>query len=198
MKLLAVYTQPDRPKGRGHGLAASPVKQAALRRGLAVRQPERIKQPEVIAELAALRPEAMVVVGYGQIIPQASSRFRRSASSTCTPRCCRATAARRRSVEHRERRVRDRSHHHADRRRSGHGRHPARGRDADRAGGDRRGTGRASGASGSGPACRDARRSGGRKHPAAAAGSRAGHSRSHPAQGAWTDRLEPDGSRGLQ
>ncbi len=68
-ELLAVYTQPDRPKGRGHGLAASPVKQAALRRGLAVRQPERIKQPEVIAELAALRPEAMVVVGYGQIIP---------------------------------------------------------------------------------------------------------------------------------
>lgn len=69
-ELLAVYTQPDRPKGRGHGLAASPVKQAALRRGLAVRQPERIKQPEVIAELAALRPEAMVVVGYGQIIPR--------------------------------------------------------------------------------------------------------------------------------
>lgn len=69
-ELLAVYTQPDRPKGRGHELAASPVKQAALRRGLAVRQPERIKQPEVIAELAALRPEAMVVVGYGQIIPQ--------------------------------------------------------------------------------------------------------------------------------
>jgi methionyl-tRNA formyltransferase len=69
-ELLAVYTQPDRPKGRDHGLAASPVKQAALRRGLAVRQPERIKQPEVIAELAALRPEAMVVVGYGQIIPR--------------------------------------------------------------------------------------------------------------------------------
>lgn len=68
-ELLAVYTQPDRPKGRGHGLAASPVKQAALRRGLTVRQPERIRQPEVIAELAALRPEAMVVVGYGQIIP---------------------------------------------------------------------------------------------------------------------------------
>ena len=68
--VLAGYTQPDRPKGRGQGLAASPVKQAALRRGLVVRQPERIKQQEVIAEVAALRPQAMVVVGYGQIIPR--------------------------------------------------------------------------------------------------------------------------------
>jgi methionyl-tRNA formyltransferase len=69
-QVLAVYTQPDRPKGRGQQLAASPVKEAALRRGLAVRQPERIKRPEVIAELAALRPDAIVVAGYGQIIPQ--------------------------------------------------------------------------------------------------------------------------------
>jgi methionyl-tRNA formyltransferase len=69
-QVLAVYTQPDRPKGRGRELGASPVKEAALRRGLAVRQPERIKHPEVIAELAALAPDAMVVVGYGQIIPQ--------------------------------------------------------------------------------------------------------------------------------
>ncbi len=68
--LLAVYTQPDRPKGRGHQLALSPVKQAALRLGLTFRQPERIRRPEIVAELAAEAADVMVVVGYGQIIPQ--------------------------------------------------------------------------------------------------------------------------------
>lgn len=70
-RVLAVFTQPDRPKGRGGQLAASPVKEAALRLGLALRQPERIRRPEVIEQLQAMEPEAMVVVGYGQIIPQA-------------------------------------------------------------------------------------------------------------------------------
>jgi methionyl-tRNA formyltransferase len=69
--IVAVYTQPDRPKGRGQQLAESPVKQAALRLGLEVRQPERIRRPEVVEELAAAKTDAMVVVGYGQIIPQA-------------------------------------------------------------------------------------------------------------------------------
>lgn len=69
-RVLAVYTQPDRPRGRERELAAPPVKRAALALGLPVRQPERIRRPEVVAELAALAPEAMVVVGYGQIIPQ--------------------------------------------------------------------------------------------------------------------------------
>jgi methionyl-tRNA formyltransferase len=69
-EVLAVYTQPDRPKGRGGDAAASPVKTAAARFGLAVHQPERIKRPEFVAELAALKPEAMVVVGYGQILSQ--------------------------------------------------------------------------------------------------------------------------------
>jgi methionyl-tRNA formyltransferase len=68
--VLAVYTQPDRPKGRGQETAQSPVKQAALRLGLPLRQPERIRRPEVVAELAALDSDVMVVVGYGQIIPQ--------------------------------------------------------------------------------------------------------------------------------
>jgi methionyl-tRNA formyltransferase len=65
-----VISQPDRPKGRSQALSASPVKEAALRRGLPVFQPERIRRPEVVAQLAALQAEAMVVVGYGQIIPQ--------------------------------------------------------------------------------------------------------------------------------
>ena len=68
--VLAVVTQPDRPRGRGQTMAASPVKQAAVRLGLPVYQPERIRQPEAKAHLASLDPEIMVVVGYGQIIPQ--------------------------------------------------------------------------------------------------------------------------------
>lgn len=69
--VAAVLTQPDRPKGRGRQLAAPPVKQSALRLGLAVHQPERIRTPEVIELLRGFRPDAMVVVGYGKIIPQA-------------------------------------------------------------------------------------------------------------------------------
>lgn len=68
--VVAVVTQPDRPKGRSQDLAASPVKQASLRMGLPVYQPERIKRPEAHAHLLSLQPEIMVVVGYGQIIPQ--------------------------------------------------------------------------------------------------------------------------------
>lgn len=69
--ILSVFTQPDRPKGRGQRQSMPPVKEAALRLNLPVLQPERIRKPEVIEELRALAPEVMVVVGYGQIIPQA-------------------------------------------------------------------------------------------------------------------------------
>ncbi len=69
-RVLLVLTQPDRPKGRAGELAAPPVKQAALRLGLPVEQPERVRRPEVQARLAELKPDAMVIVGYGQIIPQ--------------------------------------------------------------------------------------------------------------------------------
>ena len=69
-KLAAVYTQPDRPKGRGGEFALSPVKQAALRLGLPVHQPERVRRPEVVEQLKQFHPDAMAVVGYGQIIPQ--------------------------------------------------------------------------------------------------------------------------------
>jgi methionyl-tRNA formyltransferase len=70
-QILAVFTQPDRPKGRGQAPQAPPVKQAALKLGLPVFQPERIRHPEVVEHLRALAPQAMVVVGYGQIIPAA-------------------------------------------------------------------------------------------------------------------------------
>jgi methionyl-tRNA formyltransferase len=69
--IAAVFTQPDRPKGRGQQVAASPVKEAALRLGLEVHQPERIRRPEMVELLHGFRADVMVVVGYGQIIPQA-------------------------------------------------------------------------------------------------------------------------------
>jgi methionyl-tRNA formyltransferase len=69
-EVLAVFTQPDRPAGRGHHLTPPPVKQAALQLGLPVHQPEKIRTPEVHALLRELAPEVMVVVGYGKIIPQ--------------------------------------------------------------------------------------------------------------------------------
>jgi methionyl-tRNA formyltransferase len=69
-EIAGVFTQPDRPKGRGQKDAMSPVKDAAVRLGLTVHQPERIRRPEVVEQLRALTPEAMVIVGYGQIIPQ--------------------------------------------------------------------------------------------------------------------------------
>jgi methionyl-tRNA formyltransferase len=66
----AVFTQPDRPKGRAHELAQSPVKQSALAHNLPVFQPERIRRPENVDSVRQTYPDAMVVVGYGQIIPQ--------------------------------------------------------------------------------------------------------------------------------
>lgn len=68
--VVAVYTQPDRPAGRGRRLTASPVKQYAEERGIAVLQPETLKDEGAAAELAALQPDVMIVAAYGLILPQ--------------------------------------------------------------------------------------------------------------------------------
>jgi len=68
--IAAVYTQPDRPAGRGRHPTPPPLKAAALELGLQVRQPESLRDPTALAELAALQPEAGVGVAYGQILPQ--------------------------------------------------------------------------------------------------------------------------------
>jgi len=70
-RTLAVVTQPDRPRGRGRRDAPPPVKEAALRLGIPVHQPERIRRPEAIELIRSLAPDVMVVIGYGQIIPPA-------------------------------------------------------------------------------------------------------------------------------
>ncbi|MGC2479688.1 MAG: methionyl-tRNA formyltransferase [Candidatus Sulfotelmatobacter sp.] len=66
-----VVTQPDRPKGRGLELVSSPVKRRALQLGLPIAQPEGIKSNETFrSRLSSLKPDAIIVVGYGRIIPQ--------------------------------------------------------------------------------------------------------------------------------
>jgi len=68
--VAAVFTQPDKPSGRGEKLSAPPVKQLALERGVSVYQPDRLKAPEWQPIFAALRADAYVVVAYGKILPQ--------------------------------------------------------------------------------------------------------------------------------
>ena len=68
--LRLVVTQPDRPKGRRMELTPSPVKQKALQLGLPISQPDKIKNnDEFRAQLTAIKPDAIIVVGYGRIIP---------------------------------------------------------------------------------------------------------------------------------
>jgi len=69
--VVAVYTQPDRPAGRGRKLSPSPVKQAALEAGIPVEQPVSLKTADAQATLAALCPDLLVVVAYGLILPPA-------------------------------------------------------------------------------------------------------------------------------
>jgi methionyl-tRNA formyltransferase len=69
-EVVAVYTQPDRPAGRGRKLTPSPVKQAAVAAGIPVEQPESLKSEAARATLAAYAPDLMVVVAYGLILPR--------------------------------------------------------------------------------------------------------------------------------
>lgn len=69
-EVVAVYTQPDRPAGRGREMQASPVKLEALKRGIPVLQPETLKTELSRDALRALKPDLMIVVAYGQILPQ--------------------------------------------------------------------------------------------------------------------------------
>jgi methionyl-tRNA formyltransferase len=67
--VVAVITQPDRPRGRGQEISFSPVKEAALEAGIPVRQPVKIRAPEAREVLQNFEPECFVIIAYGQIIP---------------------------------------------------------------------------------------------------------------------------------
>lgn len=68
--VMAAYTQPDKPKGRGHSMMPTPVKEAALECGVPVYQPTTFKDEAVIEQLKGLAPELIIVVAYGKILPQ--------------------------------------------------------------------------------------------------------------------------------
>ena len=67
-EILAVVTQPDRPKGRGNKLLQTPVKEYALAQGLTVYQPQKVKTPEFVELLHGLQPELIVVAAFGQFL----------------------------------------------------------------------------------------------------------------------------------
>lgn len=69
-EVIAVYTQPPRPKGRGHKLQESPVHEAAKKAGIRIYTPDNFKQEEILKEFEALGSDAAVVAGYGMILPQ--------------------------------------------------------------------------------------------------------------------------------
>ncbi|MGG3282640.1 methionyl-tRNA formyltransferase [Paenibacillus solani] len=68
--IAAVVTQPDRPQGRKKVLTPTPVKEAALRHGIPVLQPQRLRSPEAVAELAEYKPDLIITAAYGQILPK--------------------------------------------------------------------------------------------------------------------------------
>ena len=70
MDVVAVYTQPDRPKGRGMKMVFSAVKEVAISHNLPVFQPEHFREEETVEQLRALQPDALAVVAYGRILPQ--------------------------------------------------------------------------------------------------------------------------------
>jgi len=70
IELVGVVTQPDRPAGRGLQVVPSAVKQLAVSRGIPIMQPTRVRMPEAVEQIAALQPDVLVVMAYGQILPQ--------------------------------------------------------------------------------------------------------------------------------
>ena len=199
-EVLAVYTQPDRPKGRGGELAASPVKRPRFPGPC--RAPAGAHQAPGVsgAPGVALRPDAMVVVGYGQIIPQSIIDIPPlgiiNVHASLLPKY-RGAAPVQWALARGE--IRHRRHHHANRRRPRHRRHPAGARDSHRC--RRRPPSNSVRAWRSWARICSSKRSTGCAAGAIApreAGRRAGDPRPDPPQGRRPDRLEPARSGGLQ
>ena len=71
-EVTAVFTQPDKPKGRGKAMQFTPVKEVALRENIPVYQPKKVRDQEVIQKIRELAPDVLVVVAFGQIIHRRS------------------------------------------------------------------------------------------------------------------------------
>lgn len=74
-EICGVFTQPDKPKGRGHKLSSPPVKEAALKNGIKVFQPKSLKDGEAFSIIKSLDPEIIIVVAYGKILPKEIIEF---------------------------------------------------------------------------------------------------------------------------
>ena len=88
-QVVAVYTQPDKPAGRGRSLVSPPVKSGSASLGLPVVQPANFKTAEVVAQLAQFHPDVIVVAAFGQILPQSVLDYSPpTAVLIFTPLCC--------------------------------------------------------------------------------------------------------------
>ena len=90
-EVVGVFTQPDKPKNRGMKLIPSPVKEYALSVGLPVYQPQSFRDEEAVRQLRELKPDLLVVVAYGKILPQATTTSRSGFSSRS---CCTVCSSR--------------------------------------------------------------------------------------------------------
>ena len=117
---IEVFTQPDRPRDRGHGLAMPPVKAAALEAGIAVHQFERIKNEEGVRALKDFAPELMVTAAFGQILSREIRMHKRSRQSSAE--VSRSFSG---AVCNHQRRKGNGCHNDADRYRHGYGRYAA-------------------------------------------------------------------------
>ena len=91
-EVAAVVTQPDKPKGRGKAMAMPPVKEKALEYGIPVYQPVRVRKDEAFfEELTKIQPDVIVVIAFGQILPERILNLPNTAVSTSMRRFCQNT-----------------------------------------------------------------------------------------------------------
>ena len=82
-EVTAVFTQPDKPKGRGKAMQFTPVKEVALRENIPVYQPKKVRDPEVIQKIRELAPDVLVVVAFDRSYHRRSWTSHRMAASMC-------------------------------------------------------------------------------------------------------------------
>ena len=121
--VVGAFAQPDRPVGRGHKLAACPVKRLALERGVPVYQFERIRGEEGLACLRALAPDIVVTAAFGQILSQALLDVPKMGTVNVHASLLPAYRGAAPSTVHSQRRDENGRDHHAHRRRRGYGRY---------------------------------------------------------------------------
>ena len=97
-EICGVFTQPDKPKNRGHKMTFSPVKEYALSENIPVYQPVKMRDGTALSIVRELQPELTVVAAYGKILPDDIWKCRNTAPSTFIPPFCRAIAAQRPST----------------------------------------------------------------------------------------------------